>query len=102
MPSIIEKLSENLQLIYRKAIDADETITRLRNDGKGKFVAIFAADAGFTQQSKFFKPYVEELAKDISELDADDLSQQKTELASIVKKMEMLLATLAQFQQSFK
>lgn len=102
MNVIIEKLSENLQLIYRKAIDADEAISRLRNDGKGKFTAIFATDSGFNHQGKFFKPYVEELAKEIKQLSDLDEEAQKIALAKIVKKMELLLSTLGQFQRSVR
>lgn len=41
MQTIIEKLTENAQLIYRKSIDADATIAKLQSAGKGKFQAIF-------------------------------------------------------------
>jgi hypothetical protein len=100
MNVIIEKLSENLQLIYRKSIDADVAISQLRNDGKGKFTAIFPADSGFNHQGKFFKPYVEELAADINKISELDEEKQKSALTKIVKKMELLLSTLGQFQRS--
>jgi primosomal protein N'' len=102
MQSIIEQLSENLQLIYRKAIDADQIISQLRNDGKGKYTAIFAADVGFEHHGKFFKPYVEELAKAILLLSELEPESQKKSIAKIVKKMEKLLATLSQFQSSVR
>ena len=53
MQTIIQSLSENVQLIYRKSIDADQVISRLQHDGKGKFSAIFAKDAGFTTKNRF-------------------------------------------------
>lgn len=102
MQTIIEKLAENLQLIYRKAIDADNVIAQLRNDGKGKFTAIFAEEAGFNHQGKFFKPYVEELAKEVLELKELAREQQKAQLGSIVKRIELLHSTLGQFQQSIR
>jgi primosomal protein N'' len=102
MKSIIEKLSENVQLIYRKAIDADQIISQLRNSGKGKFAAIFADDAGFEHQGKFFKPYVEEVAKAIQQLNELEEETQKKRIAKIVKQMEKLLATLSQFQMSVR
>ncbi|WP_340680359.1 hypothetical protein [Paraglaciecola sp.] len=102
MNVIIEKLSENLQLIYRKSIDADEAISRLRHDGKGKFTAIFPANSGFHHQGKFFKAYVEELAADIKQIPELDEETQKPALAKIVKKMELLLSTLGQFQRSVR
>lgn len=102
MQAIIEKLSENLQMIYRKAIDADQIISQLRNDGKGKFTAIFPSDAGFEHQGKFFKPYVEEVAKAILQLDELEQEAQKSAIARIAKQMEKLLATLSQFQSSLR
>ncbi|MDP5031959.1 MAG: hypothetical protein NWQ54_02880 [Paraglaciecola sp.] len=102
MQSIIQKLAENLQLIYRKAIDADHIIGQLRNDGKGKFTAIFPDSAGFEHQGKFFKPYVEEVAKAILELSEQDEETQKKNIATIAKQMELLLSTLGQFQSSVR
>jgi len=102
MQNIIQKLSENVQLIYRKSIDADNAITQLQTAGKGKFQTIFSPDSGFKAQSKHFKPYVEELAHDVATL--TDLSEAELKLAlpMVVKKIEHLFTTLAQFQLSIK
>ena len=102
MQTIIEKLTENAQLIYRKSIDADATIAKLQRSGKGKFQAIFPEDAGFTASGRFFKPYVEELAMDIASLSQLDSDEQKQALPKVVKKIELLLTTLNQFQVSVK
>ena len=100
MQSIIQSLSENVQVIYRKAIDADQVISRLQHDGKGKFSAIFAKDAGFTISSRLFKPYVEELANDVLALEQKDQVAVKEQLPSMVKKIELILKTLNQFQKT--
>jgi|TARA_R110000868_G_scaffold49640_2_gene159840 hypothetical protein len=100
MQSIIQSLSENVQVIYRKAIDADQVISRLQHDGKGKFSAIFAKDAGFTTSSRLFKPYVEELANDVLALEQKDQVAVKEQLPSMVKKIELILKTLNQFQKT--
>ncbi|MEP0354181.1 hypothetical protein [Paraglaciecola sp.] len=100
MQSIIQTLSENVQVIYRKSIDADHTIRRLQQSGKGKFSAVFTEDAGFATNSKFFKPYVEELAKEVLELESQPAESIKAALPIIVKKIEMLLTTLNQFQKN--
>lgn len=100
MQSIIQTLSENVQVIYRKSIDADQTITRLQQSGKGKFSAVFTEDAGFETSSKFFKPYVEELAKEVLELESQSAESVKAALPVLVKKIEMLLTTLNQFQKN--
>ncbi|WP_133467976.1 hypothetical protein [Paraglaciecola marina] len=100
MQSIIQTLSENVQVIYRKSIDADQTITRLQQSGKGKFSAVFTADSGFETSSKFFKPYVEELAKEVLELESQSPESVKAALPVLVKKIEMLLTTLNQFQKN--
>lgn len=100
MQTIIQSLSENVQVIYRKAIDADQIISRLQHDGKGKFSAIFAKDAGFTTTSRLFKPYVEELANEVLALEQKNQDALKEDLPSIVAKIELLLKTLNQLQKT--
>ncbi|MBU3004868.1 hypothetical protein [Paraglaciecola arctica] len=100
MQTIIQSLSENVQIIYRKSIDADHIISRLQQDGKGKFSAIFAKDAGFKTSSRLFKPYVEELANEVLALDQQDQETLKQQLPQIVKKIELILKTLNQFQKT--
>lgn len=102
MQSILDKLSDNMQMIYRKAIDADQALNQLQQSGKGKFNYIFAEQAGFQVQSKRFGPYVEELGKDIANLVQAEEQKVKDALPSIVKKMELMLLTLANFQASLK
>ena len=100
MKTIIHTLSENVQVIYRKSIDADQVISRLQHDGKGKFSAIFAKDAGFTTSSRLFKPYVEELASEVLALEQKDSKTIKEQLPNMVKKTELMLKTLNQFQKT--
>ncbi|WJG09018.1 hypothetical protein [Aliiglaciecola sp. LCG003] len=96
--TLFEKLTETMQLIYRKAIDADDALAKLMQSGKGKFNHIFTPDAGFEVQSKRFMPYVKELAKDITELENANQQSLQQSLPHIVKKMELLLTTLNQFK----
>ncbi len=98
--ALFEKLTENMQVIYRKAIDADASLAKIQQSGQGKFNHVFSDEAGFEVQSKRFMPYVEELAKDIANLQSADMAKLEEELPSIVKKMELLLATLAQFKST--
>ncbi|MDU0353576.1 hypothetical protein RS130_06200 [Paraglaciecola aquimarina] len=102
MQTIIQKLGENIQLIYRKSIDADQIINQLQNDGKGKFTAVFPEEAGFEANSRFFKPYVEELAKTVVELAEKSEADLKAELPDLVTKIELLLKTLGHFQKSVR
>jgi hypothetical protein len=102
MQNIIQTLSENVQLIYRKAIDADNAITKLQASGKGKFLTIFSADVGFEAKSKHFKPYVEELAQEVANLSELSEAELKMKLPMLVKKIEQLFSTLANFQLSIK
>lgn len=99
MDSIIDKLKENLQVIYRKGIDADRALDLLQGQGKGKHQAIFPEDSGFVTQSNRFMPYVEELSNNIQELDDIDSENQEQSLTLVVKKMELLFTTLANLQQ---
>ena len=102
MQAILDKLKDNLQLIYRKGIDADQALDQLQKGGKGKHQSVFAEDAGFKVNSKRFAPYVQELADDIQKLEqnADAIDEQA--LATVVKKIELLLITLGNFRQSIK
>lgn len=102
MQTIIQKLGENVQLIYRKAIDADNIITQLQQEGKGKFSAVFPKEAGFEANSKFFKPYVEELAKTVVELAEESEDVVKAALPDLVAKIELLLTTLTNFQKTVR
>lgn len=96
--TLFEKLTENMQVIYRKAIDADDSLAKLQQSGKGKFNHVFTEDAGFAVKSKRFMPYVKELAQQIADLDGISEQQLQSRLPEIVKKMEMLLTTLSQFK----
>jgi hypothetical protein len=100
MQNILQKLTENVQIIYRKSIDADAIISKLQSSGKGKFKAIFATEAGFTAQSNYFKPYVEELAQDIASLSELSEAELKQSLPGVVKKIEHLYTTMTNFQNS--
>ncbi|GGD70252.1 hypothetical protein [Lacimicrobium alkaliphilum] len=103
MQPIIDKLKENMQLIYRRALDADNALARLQQSGKGKFKHVFAKDAGFTVSSKRFSPYVEELGREVVELESvQDQADFEARLVPVVKKMELMLLTLSNFRQSLK
>nr|WP_297348290.1 hypothetical protein [uncultured Glaciecola sp.] len=97
MQQVLAKITENMQIIYRKAIDADSALDKLQKSGKAKFSVIFTEDNGFTTKSKRFGPYVDELAKDISILQSDNINI-KNEITVIVKKMELMLLTLAKLK----
>lgn len=102
MQNIIEQLKDNLQTIYRKALDADQSLGKLSANGQGKFQQVFPEDAGFEVSSKRFQPYIEELAKDILALEQADKSELKANLPVVVKKMELLFSTLGNLQHSIK
>ena len=97
MQQVLTKIAENMQIIYRKAIDADSALDDLQRSGKAKFSVIFVEDSGFISRSKRFGPYVDELAKDITSLQIDD-SDIKDDIAIVVKKMELLLLTLGKLK----
>lgn len=102
MQAVINKLKQNLQLLYRKSIDADAALKILRSQGNAKFDSVFDADAGFTVSSKYFKPYVEEVALSVETLLSLDEQQMQSKLPDIVMKIDKLFKTMAQFQQSIK
>lgn len=102
MDSVVEKLKENLQIIYRKAIDADEKLNVLHQQGKGQFKTIFEANSGFKVSSKRFKPYVDELMEEVAALESAKAEDLQQTLPIIVKKIEVCFKTLASFQESLR
>lgn len=102
MELVLSQLRENLQIIYRKAVDADAVIAQLQASGKGKFEQIFDTGSGFRASSKQFKPYVAELADDVAALDSADQQAFAAQLPVIIKKMEVFFRTLDSFKDSVK
>ena len=100
MQTVNQQLQETMQTLYRKAVDADQALDALQRDKKGKFSAVFASDSGFTTSSKRFVPYVEEIALDWQAMKDMNEEQTKAALAPLVKKIELALITVTQFQQS--
>ncbi|AUC87276.1 hypothetical protein GTW09_10200 [Alteromonas hispanica] len=100
MHNVHQQLQETMQTLYRKAVDADKALDELQRDQKGKFSAVFAADSGFSTSAKRFVPYVEEIALDWQAMKDMDEEQTKAALAPLVKKIELALLTITQFQQS--
>lgn len=100
MQAIHQQLQDTIQTLYRKAVDADQALDRLQKDSQGKFAAIFAEDSPFTTQAKRFGPYVEEIALDWQALKDMTEEEAKATLPALVKKIEMALTTVSQFQQS--
>jgi len=100
MQAVHQQLQETLQTLHRKAVDADQILDGLQRDQKGKFAAVFADDSGFITSAKRFGPYVQEIASDWQSI--RDLSDEeaKQALVPMVKKIELALVTIAQFQQS--
>lgn len=100
MQAIHQQLQETIQSLYRKAVDADQALDQLQKDKVGKFAAIFADDSHFTTKAKRFGPYIEEIATDWQTLKALPDEKAKVELPLLVKKIELALVTITQFQQS--
>lgn len=101
MQKIIEHLNENLKQLYRQAVDADNFIESMQKQGQGKFSSVFSDSSLFNGSSKYFKPYVAEVAADISEIsEADTLNE--NQIQGVIKKLELLHNTLAQFKKVIK
>ena len=107
MQNVLEQLKQNLQIIYRKAIDADAALSQLQQQGKGKFATIFDENSPFTTRAKRFEPYVQEVAGHMDGFVAMDfaatpMSDLQPQLTISVQQIEALLATLAQFKATLK
>ncbi|MCL2918533.1 prephenate dehydrogenase [Shewanella litorisediminis] len=97
---VLEQLTENLQLAYRQAIDADTRLDELQKAGMGKFSHIFSAEEGFSTRSNRFGPYVQELGQDFADLKAAEVTPEALEL--VVRKLGVLLQTLQAFKSQSK
>lgn len=102
MQAINEQLQETLQTLYRKAIDADAVLDSLQQAQKGKFQAVFSDDSGFTTKAKRFSPYVEEIAQEWQRFKDADEATFKAHLPALIKKIELALTTINQFQSVSK
>ncbi|KZN48753.1 hypothetical protein N474_24530 [Pseudoalteromonas luteoviolacea CPMOR-2] len=97
MQAIIDKLNENLKVVYRQALDADKKLDELQQQGHGKFTALFTKDAGFGFEAKRFKPYVLDVAADVDELSkSEQLDEERLKRA--VFKIQQLLQLLSTFK----
>ncbi len=99
---IVDGLKANLKEIYRKALDADTALIALREQNLAQFDSVFSNDSGFGFEADRFMPYVEALALELDKLEQTSDEAWQAELTLLVRKMELLLRTLNQFQQSLK
>ena len=97
MDQIIKHIDQNMQDIYRKAVDADEKLTALKKQGMAKFTSIFEQQNLFKCQQNQFMPYVVELADDICTFKENP--QDRELLVLITKKLEQLHKILLAFKQ---
>ncbi|CCQ11138.1 hypothetical protein PALB_20120 [Pseudoalteromonas luteoviolacea B = ATCC 29581] len=97
MQSVIEHLNENLKQLYRQALDADQKLDELQRQGHGKFTALFQNDAGFRVEAKRFKPYVLDVAADVSALSESEQVDEEM-LKKTVAKLQQLHSLLASFK----
>ena len=95
--NINQQLIENISIILKKSLSADETLAKLREAKQASFDNIFKKDAGFKCSANTFQPYVEEVADDLV---LWQQTQAKETLVLLVKKIEQLFTVLASFEQS--
>lgn len=95
--SVSKQLVENISIILKRALSADNTLASLREKKQAGFEAIFKKDAGFQCAANTFQPYVEEVANEL--IFWQKTSDQAT-LIALVKKIEQLFMVLAQFEKS--
>jgi hypothetical protein len=96
--AIEQQLIENISVILKKSLAADATLADLREHKKASFKAIFTKDSPFNSSADTFQPYVEEVANDLLQW---QVSKDKNQLVTLVKKIEQLFTVLANFEQSY-
>ena len=95
MNPVIEQLNNNLKVLYRQALDADNQLDALQKNGHGKFSALLK-DPAFTFDAKRFKPYILDIAADVETLSKQD-DFDKALLKSTVIKLQKIHQLLASF-----
>ena len=96
--AIEQQLIENISVILKKALTADATLADLRENKKASFESVFKKEACFICSANTFQPYVEEVADDLLQWQAN--KEQQMLLIPLVKKLEQLFTVLAGFEQS--
>ncbi|MCE0557062.1 MULTISPECIES: hypothetical protein [unclassified Motilimonas] len=100
---ILNSIKENIQLIYRQSVDADQSIEALKEQDKAKFTAIFGDNTPFTTRSALFLVHVEELAADLLALQQSRSDAEfERDLPRLVKKIELMFKTLQGFKQGLR
>lgn len=95
--AIEQQLIANISDILKRSLSADATIADLREKDKAAFKAIFPEDSGFSCKADTFQPYVQEVADDLLNWQAD---KNQITLINLVKKIEKLFNVLNQFEQA--
>ncbi|MEI6893534.1 MAG: hypothetical protein V5789_02655 [Colwellia sp.] len=96
--AIEQQLIENISIILKKSLTADATLANLREQKKANFAAVFTTDSHFKSSANTFQPYVEEIANDLVQWQAN---REQALLITLVKKIEQLFIVLADFEQSY-
>ncbi len=98
---VFEQIQQNIQLVYRQAIDADQRLDSFKQAGHAKHKAVFTKDKGFVVQSNRFKPYAAELAEEFDDLKKQEQPDNQA-IAELVARLGVLLQTLRLFKQKAK
>ena len=95
--AIVDKLTDNLKLLYPLAQRADEELEMLSKQNKGKFSAVFQDDSPFTAKSDRFLPYMVEAANELATLLKISDEQFKPALQALMQKIQLLHQVLQKF-----
>ena len=92
---VISKFQAHLKALYQRAIDADQKLDALGQQGLSQFSAIIKDPSLFKTQADRFQPYIFELAEKVSQLETD-LSASQVNL--VLRCMQELTQLLEQFK----
>jgi primosomal protein N'' len=96
---IHNRIEDNLKEILPLAQKADEILTELKLDNKGRFSAIFSSTTLFKVKSTLFLPYLEEVSNDLQTLPQPQEAGFETLLTDLLKKIELLHQLLGSFHE---
>ena len=98
-PDLMTKLQAHLKALYQRAIDADQQLDALKQQGYGQFSAILDKPMLFSTKADRFQPYVFELAEKVSRLEEEIKTDH---LRLTLHGMQEITSLLEQFKTSIQ
>lgn len=96
---IKNRITESLKELTQQAMTADEILTDLDQENKGRFASIFPKHSTFNTTATRFLPYLEEVNAELEKLPAMEEEAFQPALQTLMNKIGMLYEILNVFHE---